>query len=191
MLRDRGPQVGGRHREGGSAVTRRVFRYVPFTIEQDETAEPEYEARCVSGDEAECGAQSGMHSHPRPVEQWQRRHTQETGHLRYRRDFGDYAVMQPPGGAGRAAAGERGYGVTFALALERPWRDVWPLVAQTDDGNRWVTGACWLYCRRKACACCGSGAWLPPARWATRTRVGRASRSLTAWCASSRTGGTG
>ncbi|AXK37476.1 hypothetical protein DVA86_19355 [Streptomyces armeniacus] len=25
----------------------------------------------------------------------------------------------------------------------------WPPVAQTGDGNAWVTGACWLYCRRE------------------------------------------
>ncbi len=31
-------------------MPRRTFRYVPFTITQDRTAEPEYEARCVSGD---------------------------------------------------------------------------------------------------------------------------------------------
>lgn len=77
-------------------MTRRVFRYVPFTIEQDRTAEPEYEARCVSGDESECGARSGTYGHPAPVEEWQRRHTQETRHLRYRRNFGDYAVLRPP-----------------------------------------------------------------------------------------------
>ncbi|MFB7499202.1 hypothetical protein ACFC09_31710 [Streptomyces sp. NPDC056161] len=77
-------------------MTRRVFRYVPFTIEQDPTAEPEYEARCVSGDDAECGAESGTHSGPEPVEEWQRRHTQETGHRRCWRDFGDYAVLRPP-----------------------------------------------------------------------------------------------
>ncbi|WP_282697184.1 hypothetical protein [Streptomyces sp. CC208A] len=77
-------------------MTRRVFRYVSFAIEQDATAEPEYEARCVSGDDAECGAESGTYSGPGPVEEWQRRHTQETGHRRYRRNFGDYAVMRPP-----------------------------------------------------------------------------------------------
>jgi hypothetical protein len=42
--------------------------------------------------------------------------------------------------------------VTFAPAVERPWRDAWPLVAQTGDGNPWVTGACWLYCRREGVA---------------------------------------
>ncbi|MGY1452566.1 hypothetical protein [Streptomyces sp. SS8] len=33
--------------------------------------------------------------------------------------------------------------------MARTWCDAWPLVAQTDDGNQWVTGACWLYCRRE------------------------------------------
>ncbi|MEN3586205.1 hypothetical protein AAH978_18895 [Streptomyces sp. ZYX-F-203] len=37
----------------------------------------------------------------------------------------------------------------FAPSVERPWRDAWPLVAQAGDGNAWVTGACWLYCRRE------------------------------------------
>ncbi|MEU8955804.1 hypothetical protein AB0C93_16025 [Streptomyces sp. NPDC048518] len=76
-------------------MTRRVFRYVPFVIEQDQSAEPEYEARCVSGDETECGAESGSYGAPEPVEEWQRRHTQETRHRRYRRNFGDYAVLRP------------------------------------------------------------------------------------------------
>ncbi|MCX3060801.1 DUF7848 domain-containing protein [Streptomyces beihaiensis] len=76
-------------------MTRRVFRYVPYAITQDASAEPEYEARCVSGDEVECGAESGTYSRPDPVEEWQRRHTQDTGHRRYRRDFADYAVLRP------------------------------------------------------------------------------------------------
>lgn len=83
-----------RRDHGGAARTRRVFRYVPYVIAQDTTAEPEYEARCVSGDERECGAESGVRSHPGDVEEWQRKHTQETGHLRYRRAFGDYAVFE-------------------------------------------------------------------------------------------------
>lgn len=37
----------------------------------------------------------------------------------------------------------------FAPAVTRPWRDAWPLAAQPDDGNPWVTGTCWLYCRRE------------------------------------------
>lgn len=82
-------------REHGATRTRRTFRYVPYSIVQDTTAMPEYEARCVSGDEAECGAESGPRLDPAEVEEWQRRHTQETRHLRYRRSFGDYAVLEP------------------------------------------------------------------------------------------------
>ncbi|MGC9536319.1 hypothetical protein [Streptomyces sp. UG1] len=82
-------------REHGTTRTRRTFRYVPYSIVQDATAMPEYEARCVSGDEEECGAESGLRLDPTEVEEWQRRHTQETRHLRYRRSFGDYAVLEP------------------------------------------------------------------------------------------------
>ncbi|MEH0419022.1 DUF7848 domain-containing protein [Streptomyces sp. B21-083] len=79
-------------------MTRRVFRYVPYLIVQDPTAEPEYAARCVSGEESDCGAESGVRQGPADVEEWQRRHTQDTRHTRYRRTFADYAVLEPQGG---------------------------------------------------------------------------------------------
>ena len=87
-----------RAEHGAPPVRRRIFRYVPYTIVQDATAEPEYEAPCVSGNEADCGAGSGPRNAPAEVEEWQRRHTQETRHTRYRRDFADYAVMEPVDG---------------------------------------------------------------------------------------------
>ncbi|MEW1546058.1 hypothetical protein [Streptomyces tsukubensis] len=37
-----------------------------------------------------------------------------------------------------------------ASAARFPWREAWPGPARTDDGNEWVTGACWLYCRRES-----------------------------------------
>lgn len=80
--------------DGAPAGGRRLFRYVPFTIVQDPSALPEYEARCVVGDEADCGAASGTCRTPAEVEEWQRRHTQETRHTRYRRCFADYAVLE-------------------------------------------------------------------------------------------------
>ncbi|MEW2453508.1 hypothetical protein [Streptomyces albus] len=40
----------------------------------------------------------------------------------------------------------------FAPSVERPWRDAWPLLAQSGDGNAWLTGTCWLYCRREGVA---------------------------------------
>ncbi|MGW3949618.1 DUF7848 domain-containing protein [Streptomyces sp. NPDC004752] len=79
-------------------MTRRTFRYLPFTIVQDATAEPEYAARCVSGIESEYGAESGVCHDSGEVEEWQRKHTQETRYTRYRRNFADYAAMEPPDG---------------------------------------------------------------------------------------------
>ncbi|MGW7419693.1 DUF7848 domain-containing protein [Streptomyces sp. NPDC054813] len=76
---------------------RRLFRFVPYLITQDDTAEPEYEAYCVSGEERDCGAASGPCGSPEAVEEWQRRHTRDTRHLRYRRSFTDYAVLEPEG----------------------------------------------------------------------------------------------
>ncbi|CAL9500071.1 hypothetical protein SUDANB1_03410 [Streptomyces sp. enrichment culture] len=83
-----------RAEHGGESTGRRTFRYVPYTIVQDASALPEYEAYCVSGEERDCGAGSGRCQGPGEVEEWQRRHTQETRHLRYRRSFADYAVLQ-------------------------------------------------------------------------------------------------
>ncbi|MEU3849547.1 hypothetical protein [Streptomyces sp. NPDC029554] len=87
-----------REEHGGESAGRRVFRYVPYTIVQDASALPEYQAYCVSGEEADCGASSGPCRAPGEVEEWQRRHTQETRHLRYRRSFADYAVLERQGG---------------------------------------------------------------------------------------------
>jgi hypothetical protein len=41
-----------------------------------------------------------------------------------------------------------------------PEPDGWPLVAQTDDGNAWETGRCWLYCRQDGVQVL----WLGPVR---------------------------
>ncbi len=90
-------QHQGRDHAAPPAAGRRVFRYVPYSIVQDPSARPEYEAYCVSGEEADCGASSGPCQAPAEVEEWQRRHTQETRHLRYRRSFADYAVLERQG----------------------------------------------------------------------------------------------
>ncbi|MFF7795286.1 hypothetical protein [Streptomyces sp. NPDC007991] len=86
-----------RQEHGGEPAGRRIFRYVPYSIVQDASALPEYQAYCVSGEEEDCGASSGPRQAPAEVEEWQRRHTQETRHLRYRRSFADYAVLERQG----------------------------------------------------------------------------------------------
>ncbi|MFK0100943.1 hypothetical protein [Streptomyces sp. NPDC091040] len=50
----------------------------------------------------------------------------------------------------------------FPPAAERSWRDAWPMAAQAGDGNAWVTGACWLYCRREGVAVLWVGAVATP-----------------------------
>lgn len=82
------------HVDGPAARPRRIFRFLPYAIVQDASAEPEYEARCVSGDDADRGAGSGPCVDPAQVEEWQRKHTQETRHTRYRRSFADCAVLE-------------------------------------------------------------------------------------------------
>lgn len=78
---------------------RSVMRFVPYRIAPDPLSEPEYEAVCVSGDEADCGAASGTRTAPEPVAAWQFVHTGETGHTRFRRSFHEYAVTEPADGS--------------------------------------------------------------------------------------------
>ncbi|WP_323187553.1 hypothetical protein [Streptomyces sp. NBC_01275] len=60
-----------------------------YTMVLDASAAAEYETSCT-----ECKAGSEAQRHPSDVEEWQRDHTQKTGHTRYRRTFADYAVYQ-------------------------------------------------------------------------------------------------
>lgn len=84
--------------------SRVVMRYVPFTVQQDPTAHPTYVAECVIGEKSDCGATSGEHHDPAPVEEWMRKHVQDTQHTRYRRTFTDYAVWEPAEEIGGALA---------------------------------------------------------------------------------------
>ncbi|MFE7120769.1 hypothetical protein ACFU99_35595 [Streptomyces sp. NPDC057654] len=51
---------------------------------------------CVSGDDVECKAESGVYVVEAPAEEWMRRHTQATGHKRYRWSYGRYMLVEPP-----------------------------------------------------------------------------------------------
>jgi hypothetical protein len=75
-----------------------LMRFVPFTVRQDPETEPTYEARCVSGDDKECGQASGEWVNPEPVDAWLDAHIKETGHRHYRRSFHDNAVYEPSDG---------------------------------------------------------------------------------------------
>lgn len=87
-------------------MSSRVFRFVPFKLRQDTETEPVYEARCVSGDEQECGAESAEWITPHPVEVWMEAHLKATGHRHYRRSFHDNAVYQSPDGSAAEGVAE-------------------------------------------------------------------------------------
>ncbi|MFF4586589.1 hypothetical protein [Streptomyces sp. NPDC001388] len=61
-----------------------------YTVVPDASAEAEYETSCTG-----CRAGSGARRDLAEVEEWQRGHTRETGHTRYRRTVADYAVFTP------------------------------------------------------------------------------------------------
>jgi hypothetical protein len=74
---------------------RAVIRHVPYEIREDPSAEHEYEARCVWGDEIECEASSGPQKEPGDVYKWQSEHTGATQHTRYRMSEAHYEVWEP------------------------------------------------------------------------------------------------
>ncbi|MGW0707071.1 DUF7848 domain-containing protein [Streptomyces sp. NPDC002643] len=76
-------------------MTRSRIKHVTYRIRQDDLAESEFEARCVFGDEVECGAESGRRPESSQVDEWQRKHTQATRHNRYRRSMSDYQIWEP------------------------------------------------------------------------------------------------
>ncbi|WP_194962588.1 NUDIX domain-containing protein [Streptomyces sp. NRRL B-1677] len=93
----------------------RVFRFVPYTITQDEAVCPEYIAECVAGDEEECGAHSGRFVDRGDVEAWMFGHARDSGHRPFRRTFTDFAdVGQDQAGEEGRDRGERAGGVTIA-----------------------------------------------------------------------------
>ncbi|MEV6840989.1 hypothetical protein AB0N17_42045 [Streptomyces sp. NPDC051133] len=91
-----------------TSSTTRTFRFRQFDVHQeagtpaqsgvtaDESAEPEYEARCVSGDEEDCGEASGPLADAEQLDKWMAEHTRDNpGHQRFRRAYCEYATVEP------------------------------------------------------------------------------------------------
>ncbi|MEV0267021.1 hypothetical protein AB0I49_37565 [Streptomyces sp. NPDC050617] len=72
----------------------RIYRYVPWSIVQDPATYPEYRADCVTGEDKDCGEMIRAGG-PDWVEEWMRRHTQDTGHRDYRRTVTNCALLEP------------------------------------------------------------------------------------------------
>lgn len=75
-------------------MTRAVYRFVDYKIQEDKTAERTREAVCVVGDLSDCGASSGELVDEETVIQWMAEHTRDSGHARFRRTFTDYATIE-------------------------------------------------------------------------------------------------
>ncbi|MEU3902038.1 hypothetical protein [Streptomyces sp. NPDC045251] len=82
-------------------MTTRTFRFRMFEVSPaagaaaDESAEPEFEAVCVSGDEEDCGEASGPLADAERLDKWMAEHARDTGHRRFRRAYCEYATVEP------------------------------------------------------------------------------------------------
>ncbi|MFF7477089.1 hypothetical protein [Streptomyces sp. NPDC008092] len=72
-----------------------VMRFVDYETTRDPQGEIIFKARCVSGDEAECGAESEGFDGDEAANMWMAKHTATTGHKRYKRTCEDYALVEP------------------------------------------------------------------------------------------------
>lgn len=75
--------------------TTKTFRFRNYDIHPDPTAVTTCAAECVTGEEADCGAQSGDEFETDKVDQWIAKHVRDTGHQRFRRTAADYATAEP------------------------------------------------------------------------------------------------
>lgn len=74
---------------------RAVLRFVDYKVTFDPAGEATRQARCVSGDEEECGAESKELGGEQSVVDWMAEHAAETGHRRFHRLYSDYALVEP------------------------------------------------------------------------------------------------
>jgi hypothetical protein len=72
-----------------------TYRFRRFTIMADPMGVPTYQARCVSGEEHECGEQSEAGFTVAEREQWIQDHFLRTRHARYLHTVSDYRVVLP------------------------------------------------------------------------------------------------
>ncbi|MCW7945048.1 hypothetical protein AAW14_24360 [Streptomyces hygroscopicus] len=71
-----------------------VLRFVKYKITRDPDRERTWRARCVSGDEEECGAESMVFGGDEDPIDWMAEHAKETGHTRFERTYKDYALVE-------------------------------------------------------------------------------------------------
>ncbi|WP_328484843.1 hypothetical protein OHS71_41185 (plasmid) [Streptomyces sp. NBC_00377] len=65
-------------------MTNKTFRFREYGVTTDETAMPAYQAVCVTGEDADCGADSQDQPDEEALTKWMAEHTRDTGHRRFR-----------------------------------------------------------------------------------------------------------
>ncbi|MFJ8699500.1 hypothetical protein ACIREH_09720 [Streptomyces ardesiacus] len=61
---------------------------------KDAAGEDTWRAVCVSGDDNECGVDSGEMGGEGAVVKWMTVHAATTSHTRFKRSFSDYAILE-------------------------------------------------------------------------------------------------
>jgi hypothetical protein len=73
----------------------RVFRFREYRVKPDETAAAKLGARCTSGDDAECGEESGNQPNEEALTKWMSEHVAATGHQWFERTWTDSVRVEP------------------------------------------------------------------------------------------------
>ncbi|MFJ9427873.1 hypothetical protein [Streptomyces sp. NPDC101249] len=76
-------------------AVRARFRLRDYRITADPVTPPTYQAVCVTGEDADCGADSDHQETEATVERWIAKHTRDTGHDFYRRARWDFVKSEP------------------------------------------------------------------------------------------------
>ncbi|WP_335939935.1 DUF7848 domain-containing protein [Streptomyces sp. PTD5-9] len=75
-------------------MTRATYRFRQYGVTPDELAEPVFQAVCVSGEETDCGADSGDQGDEAALARWMAEHTRDTGHERFRAAPWSYVMVK-------------------------------------------------------------------------------------------------
>ncbi|WP_369199010.1 DUF7848 domain-containing protein [Streptomyces djakartensis] len=76
-------------------MTRATYRFRNYSVTADDTAMSAYQAVCVTGDDADCGEDSGDQPDEAALTKWMAEHTRDTGHERFRQARWDYVTVRP------------------------------------------------------------------------------------------------
>ncbi|MFI6205876.1 hypothetical protein ACIBAI_05675 [Streptomyces sp. NPDC051041] len=70
-------------------MTRRIFRFVDYRVDPDPLAALVMQAKCISGDEADCGEKSPEFSEDQQQDmtRWIAKHRAEKGHGRFEETY--------------------------------------------------------------------------------------------------------